>query len=150
MPSGTRPLPFLYSLWFLYLEPFSALSAAYLTYFRPATYLHMTNFPSSTSTALPPSTTHLSTHLAGLYLFFGLVGALVLRSTNDRKVWKALSWCMLGSDLVYVVGLWQVGGRDGEWVKAWTWDAVGWGNYGTTWWAFGMRVCFLMGVGLDR
>jgi hypothetical protein len=146
------PIPLLYRIWFHYLEPLCALNGAYLAYFQPSTYLHMTSFPSpSPTSATPPppaSTLHVSTHVAALYLFFTLAEILVTRSTNDRKVWKALFWSMLGSDLGYLVACWEVGGEGGEWVKPWMWDAVGWGNYGTTWLAFGIRLAFLGGIGL--
>lgn len=146
----TPSLPLLYHIWFLYLEPIFALNGAYLAYFQPSTYLHMTSFQSLSSSypTAPPSTIHVSIHVAALYLFFTLAEALVLRVTNDRKVWKALLLSMLGSDLVYVVGLWKASGGSGEWVRPWMWDGVGWGNYGTTWWALGMRLAFLGGVGL--
>ncbi|PGH05137.1 hypothetical protein AJ79_06885 [Helicocarpus griseus UAMH5409] len=145
MPTKT-PLP--YRLWFRYVEPLSALSGAYLAWFRPATYLQMTNAPSfdETSTVSELAAFALQ-QLASVFVFFGLAESLVLHVSNDLKVHRALVFSMIGSDLVWMSCMRGLGGDEWYWVQPWLWDSVGWGNFGVAWTGFILRVLFLAGVG---
>jgi hypothetical protein len=100
-------LPRLYSLFFLVLEPISALVGAYFAHFHPSTYLTLTTPLSPSPSSLPLSTTIALTQLANLYLLFTINEALVLRSTSDLRVWRTLLFGLLVADLGH---LWSVRG----------------------------------------
>jgi len=93
--------------------------------------------------------------LANLYLFFALNEALVLRSTNDKGVWRTVLSCLLVADLGHLWACRELGGSAnvaGEWFgyfwRVWEWNAMGWGNVGFVYLGMVMRVAFLMGVGM--
>ncbi|OAX81030.1 hypothetical protein ACJ72_04632 [Emergomyces africanus] len=144
-------IPFMYRLWFEYVEPLTALSGAYLAYFCPATYLRMTNAPGSlagTIPAIPPElATFVLKQLAAGFVFSGLAEAFVLHLTNDLRVYKALVFTMLAGDIVYLSSLRGMGGSAWYWVQPWLWDSIGWGNFGIAWIGFVLRALFLYEVG---
>ncbi|KAK9385506.1 hypothetical protein V1515DRAFT_607641 [Lipomyces mesembrius] len=145
-----------YRLYFLYVEPFLALSGAYLAIFRPELYLSMTvphkvMYPPTDS--LSPSnhllTTLLLTHISCLYVFFAFNEAVVLRCTNDLRVWKALlSTCLL-SDVGHLYANFIVAEPTVFW-NPWSWGSDEWGNLGTLWLGALLRVAFLWGLRIDR
>lgn len=148
-------IPRLYAIFFLYVEPFSALVGAYYAYFVPAVYLSLTSFPTQTLT--PTTTTNSSkpldlatttalAQLANLYLFFALNEALVLRSTTNLTVWRTLLFGLLVADVGH---LWSVSGfGSGVYTNPWQWNEMMWGNVGFVYMGAAMRICFLSGVGL--
>ena len=89
-------IPLIYRLFFLYIEPASALVGAYFAHFDQSSYLSLTHSSTATSLlSLTPASSQLPTgvsiimsQLANLYLLFALNEALVLRSTTDLRVWK--------------------------------------------------------------
>jgi len=149
MPPSRFPRP--YTLFFLYIEPISALVGAYYAHFDPAKYLALTSFPSSSSllSYSSPSivTTTILSQLANLYLLFALNEALVLRSTNDLRVWRTLLFGLLMADAGH---LWSVNGFGWSvYWRAWEWNEMMWGNLGFVYLGMAMRVCFLSGVGIS-
>ena len=156
------PLP--YQLFFLYIEPISTLIGAYFAHLDQATYTYLTANPyagatSITSTAAGTLPTLSSTHsvilsqLANLYLLFALNEGLVLRATNDRRVWRTLLFGLLVADLGHLWSCRAVAGLadSGDWSlywQAWRWNRMYWGNLGFVYLGATMRACFLMGVGL--
>jgi len=73
-PTGNFKLPAIYSWFFLFIEPVSALVGAYFAHFQQLEYLQMTHFassPSNTAT-IPLSTSIVLSQLANLYLLFAL------------------------------------------------------------------------------
>ncbi|KAK8114380.1 hypothetical protein PG999_006449 [Apiospora kogelbergensis] len=120
----TLPLP--YRLFFLVIEPISALVGAYYAHFRKADYLALTHPPTAPpSNAIPAGTSIVLSQLANLYLLFALNEALVLRSTSDFR---------------------RAGGRV-YWDVA-SWNAIDWGNVPFVYLGASMRLAFLLGVGL--
>ncbi|PGH07958.1 hypothetical protein GX51_01398 [Blastomyces parvus] len=155
MPT-VMPLPVLCRLWFQYVEPLTALGGAYLTYFRPATYLEMTHAPSFAATgraaaARTPPLTEVTTfalkQLSAAFVFLGLAEGLVLNSTSELRVYRAVVFAMLACDLVYMSSLRGLGGSEWYWVQPWVWDKAGWGNFGLTWLGILLRVLFFYDVG---
>lgn len=151
-PTKTRTaaafsLPLIYRLFFLIIEPISALVGAYYAHFNQDEYLTLTHAPSALS-PLPLGTTIAMSQLANLYFLFALNEALVLRSTSDLRVWKTVLFCLLIADLghLYTVrGL----GPDIYWSLA-KWNAIDWGNIPFVYLGAAMRVAFLANIGLGK
>ncbi|KAH8815890.1 hypothetical protein F5884DRAFT_199539 [Xylogone sp. PMI_703] len=150
-------LPAIYSLFFLSVEPLSALLGAYYAHFLPHTYLALTDAssapPSTSSSALPLATSTVLSQLANLYLLFALNEALVLRCSSDLRVWRTLLFGLLVADFghLYSVrelkgGLSTGGGR--VYWDVTSWNAMDWGNVGFVYLGATMRVCFLLGIGM--
>ena len=128
-----------------------------------------------TAAAVPTTTSVILTQLANLYLVFAINEALVLRATFDRKVWSAFLLGLLIADFghlwsVHLVG-WEV-----YW-RFWEWNIMYWGeslpllrfvwsrlvlsvcgllmtlgvvgNLGFVYVGATMRICFLLGVGIN-
>lgn len=120
-------IPLAYRLFFLYIEPVSALVGAYYAYFAPATYLSLTTFPSSSTSSPVPTPVDLATltalrQLANLYLLFAFNEALVLRSTSNIAVWRTLLFGLLVADLGH---LWSVSGFGWRvYTDFWAWNEM--------------------------
>lgn len=147
---GSFPLPRYYRLFFLLVEPISALAGFTMAFFKPQKYLSLTDHLSPiTSTApIPTSTNIVLLQLANLYLFFAFNEAFILRSTSDMRVWKTLIVGMLIADFGH---LWSVSGHvmgSGVYWKVWLWNAMDWGNVWFVYVGILSRICFLLGVGM--
>jgi hypothetical protein len=135
-----------YRLFFLIIEPISALAGAYMAYFQPANYLTLTTPLSPSPSDLPLSTSIVLTQLANLYLLFAINEGLVLRSTSDLRVWKTVLFGLLIADLGHLYSVKGLGVA-GYW-KIWEWNAMAWGNVGFVYAGALMRICFLSNVGI--
>ncbi|KAI0025010.1 hypothetical protein F4780DRAFT_775483 [Xylariomycetidae sp. FL0641] len=138
-------LPLPYRLFFLIIEPMSALVGAFYAHFRQSEYLSMTDALSAPQT-LPTGTSVVMSQLANLYLLFALNEALVLRATGDLYVWRTLLFGLLVADFGHLYAVSAVG----SWVF---WDvtrysAIDWGNVPFVYLGATMRLAFLCGVGL--
>ena len=93
-------IPLAYRLFFLYIEPISALVGAYYAAFKPTTYLDLLSPDSATSPSntLPAPTLSSLYQLANLYLLFALNEHLVLSSTTSLRTWRTLLFCLLIAD----------------------------------------------------
>lgn len=149
MSSPNFKLPAIYSVFFLVIEPISALAGAYFAHFQQASYLQMTHLASSStnSSDIPLSTSIALSQLANLYLLFALNEALVLRSTSDLRVWKTVLCGLLLADFGHLYSVRAVG-PEIYW-KAWNWNMMYWGNVGFVYVGATMRLAFLSGVGLN-
>jgi len=149
MPSPAFRLPIVYTTFFLFIEPFSALIGAYYANFRPLEYLQLTHeasAPSYTST-IPLSTSIVLCQLANLYLLFAINEALVLRSTSDLRVWKTVLFGLLLADFGHLYSVKGLGSQ--IYWAFWTWNKMDWGNLGFVYAGATMRILFLAGAGLD-
>lgn len=138
---------FIYRLFFLLLEPISALVGAFFCHFRQRNYLALLDVPSAPP-SVPTGTSVAMSQLANMYMFFALNEAVVLRSTPDLRVWRAVLAALLVADLGHLYSMRELGGRV-------YWDILGWniGDLGNVPWVYAgatMRVCFLAGVGLGE
>jgi hypothetical protein len=148
---------FPYKLFFLYIEPLSALGGAYYAHFMPKQYLHDLSLSSSRPAAHlvnMPITTQTSmalTQLANLYLLFALNEHLVLSSTNDLRTWKTLLFGLLVADFGHLYSMMPVSAAAGDYGvfwKVWEWNAMCWGSVAFVYMGALMRTMFLLGVGL--
>ncbi|KAI0455346.1 hypothetical protein F5B21DRAFT_194443 [Xylaria acuta] len=140
-------LPLIYRVFFLIIEPVSALVGAFYAHFRQDAYLRLTDASSApSSSAMPLGTSIVLSQLANLYLLFALNEALVLRCTGDLTVWKVVLLVLLVADFGHLL---SVGAR-GSWIY-WDftrWNAIDWGNVPFVYLGASMRIAFLSGIGL--
>ena len=114
-----------YRVFFLYVEPLSALIGAYYAYFQPQTYLDLTHHPSSPQPGnIPKSTQIVLTQLANLYFLFAINEALILRSTTDIKIWRTVLLCLLLADFGHLYSVGVLGAR--IYWDAMSWNAIPW------------------------
>jgi len=86
--------------------------------------------------------------LGNLYLFFFLVEALVLRSTTDLAVWRALLTAMLLADFGH---LWTVSPLGWEvYYDILNYNAIDWGNVPFVYVGAATRTAFLLGIGVEE
>ncbi|CAK7266549.1 hypothetical protein SEPCBS119000_002087 [Sporothrix epigloea] len=143
-------LPAVYRLFFLFIEPVSALAGAYFAYFRQNDYLNMTHAASAPAAAglgIPIVSNVVLSQLSNLYLLFAINEALVLRTTADRRVWRTLLFGLLVADLGHLYALRPLG-SDVYW-RIDQWNAMDWGNVPFVYLGAAMRTAFLFGVGLN-
>lgn len=137
-----------YRYFFLYIEPISALTGAYYSFFQQQTYLDLTHASSSPKDGIPVSTQVILAQLANLYFLFALNEALILRVTSDLKVWRAVLLCLLIADIGHLYSVRAVG-----WPVYWNvmgWNAIDWGNVGFVYAGAAMRLSFLSGFGVSK
>lgn len=150
-------LPLIYTIFFLFLEPISALVGAYYSYFDQAAYLnlldassHVSGADSTTSSAAASTlgTSVALSQLANMYFFFALNEAIVLRASPDIRVWRAVLFVLLIADLGHLFSLKELGLR--VYYDVGGWNASGWGNVPWVYAGATLRLCFLSGVGLGN
>ncbi|KAJ6788977.1 hypothetical protein PWT90_02573 [Aphanocladium album] len=145
-PTGFA-LPLLYRFFFLVLEPISALVGAYFCHLRQARYLELLDGPSAAAAGGPALGTSVAmSQLANMYLFFALNEAVVLRSTGDMRVWKAVLFVLLLADFGHLYSMKELGPQI-------YYNILGWnaGDLGNVPWVYAgatLRICFLAGVGM--
>ncbi|KAL9624204.1 MAG: hypothetical protein Q9160_001451 [Pyrenula sp. 1 TL-2023] len=123
------PYPLPYRLFLLYIEPLFTLSGAIAAFYFPTQYLSMTYAsPPSLAPTLSPGVHVVLRQLGNLYCAFALIEALVLRSTNDVKVWRALLLPLLIADFGHLLSVLPVG-KEVYW-EVGRWGAMDWGNLG--------------------
>ncbi|EIW76209.1 hypothetical protein CONPUDRAFT_158234 [Coniophora puteana RWD-64-598 SS2] len=148
----TPTIPFAYKLFFIYIEPISALAGAYYAALEPTAYLRDLSLPSAPAptSALGLGVTQQTTmalyQLANLYLLFALNEHLVLSSTQSLKTWRRLLFCLLVADFGHLATMAPLGAR--VFWAVYEWNAMVWGSVGFVYLGATMRMCFLRGVGV--
>ncbi|KAF5016943.1 hypothetical protein F66182_11213 [Fusarium sp. NRRL 66182] len=137
-----------YRIFFLVLEPISALVGAFYNHLRQKTYLTLLDAASAPAATVPLATSVAMSQLANMYLFFALNEALVLRSTADLRVWRTVLLVLLFADVGHLYSMYELG-------TGVYWDVAQWnvGDLGNVPWVYvgmSMRMCFLWGVGLGE
>ncbi|KAK6507196.1 hypothetical protein TWF481_005646 [Arthrobotrys musiformis] len=133
----------IYRLLFFYLEPLSSLGGAYLTHFTPQKYFSIV-IPGNTDPILT-NTQLLSSNLASSYVHFTIIEAVLLRTTNDRKVWRAAIFAMLVNDLIHLYALYVAREKEG---LGFMWNfgrREDWETFGPSYLPLVLRLCFLAG-----
>jgi hypothetical protein len=141
--------PFPYRIFFLYIEPISALAGAYYAAIHPSHYLLDLVKPTQgdITRTIPDTPTLMSlSQLANLYLLFALNEHLVLSSTSSLKTWRRLLFCLLVADLGHLATMIPAG-PEIFWNIS-KWNAMAWGSVGFVYFGAMLRFCFLAGVGL--
>ncbi|KAH7059004.1 hypothetical protein B0J12DRAFT_380748 [Macrophomina phaseolina] len=160
-PTTTKPspIPLPYRLFFTWIEPLSALFGAYLYLFAP-TFLLPSLIPTPLHPLLAsgpsPVETMLLWQVGSLYIVFFFVEFVFLRYAGSGRpdVWRIVVAAILfGSDWGHIWSFKVLGEAAGMRADWWWWPGAwerweDWGNLGTLWFGVGMRVAFLLGVGL--
>ncbi|KAF8507879.1 hypothetical protein JB92DRAFT_3089462 [Gautieria morchelliformis] len=142
-------IPFFpYKLFFLYIEPISALGGAIYAGLLPKTYLRDLTLTNNTPTPTAVTWPVLMTlyQLSNLYLLFALNEHLVLSSTDNIKTWKRLLCGLLIADFGHLLSLAPLG-FDVYW-RVWDWNAMMWGSVGFVYLGATTRMSFLLNLGL--
>lgn len=144
-------VPVVYRIFFLLIEPVSALVGAFYAHFRQRDYLLLTHAASApVFSPIPTGTSIVLSQLANLYLFFALNEAVVLRATSDLRVWKSVLFVLLLADLGH---LWSLKELGLEIYAPWNWDrwnAIDWGNIPFVYLGATLRLAFLADIGMPR
>ncbi|TBU58650.1 hypothetical protein BD310DRAFT_958775 [Dichomitus squalens] len=151
-------IPLAYRLFFLYIEPLSAIVGAIYAGGLPAQYLaYLTSSPTAaalTRIATPPTATLISLYqLSNLYLLFALNEHFVLKSTSSVRTWRALLFGLLTADfghLATMIPLAQEKGWAEVFLRFWAWNAMEWGSVGFVYAGASMRTSFLLGLGFGK
>lgn len=146
---GTEPpIPFLYRLLFLYLEPAGAFFGTAVNILDPLRYLQSLS-PTATAAAYSPLAQPIYDQLAAHLLFFSWSQAVVLRSTGDIRVWKALLFGMFLCDVLHLFASYRVLGPEVFFSPSlWRWEE--WVNFIMLYGPGGLRLAFCAGVGVRR
>jgi hypothetical protein len=142
--SSELKVPTFYRLFFLYIEPISALVGAYFAHFQPQTYLELTHAASAPPESIPLGTQVVLTQLANLYFLFAMNEALVLRSTTDLRVWKTLLFGLLVADFGHLYSVFGLGSE--VYWNVQQWSAMDWGNVAFVYAGATLRIAFLLGI----
>ena len=141
-------IPWLYTLFFLYIEPVATAAGAYAAHFTQSLYMRLTyTSPTAAFQAVTTTESIVLTQLANLYLVFAINEALVLRCTNDRRVWRTFLLGLLIADFGHLYSVHPLGWQ--FYYRFWEWNAIHWGNLGFVYIGAATRTAFLLGVGLD-
>ncbi|KAF9875285.1 hypothetical protein CkaCkLH20_07105 [Colletotrichum karsti] len=140
-----RVVPWAYRIFFLAIEPISALVGAYFAHFQQDKYLSLTHAASKPG-VIPQGTGIVLSQLANLYLLFALNEAFVLRATNDIRVWKTVLFVLLIADLGHLYTVRSLGPE--VYYDFTKWNAIDWGNVPFVYLGASMRTAFILNVGL--
>ena len=144
-------IPFPYRIFFLYIEPISALAGMYYAAIHPNDYLLdlVSPIQSDFSRAALDTPTRMTLfQLSNLYLLFALNEHLVLSSTSSMKTWKRLLFSLLVADFGHLASMIPAG-TEIFWNVS-KWNAMAWGSVGFVYLGASLRLCFLAGVGLEH
>ena len=140
-------IPFPYILFFHWIEPVATLAGAYYAWLQPTEYLSLTHAVSAPGLlGLPVGTKVALRQLGNLYVAFALNEALVLRATNDLKVWRVFLLVLLIADFGHLFGCFPLGFK--TYYDFANWNAMAYGNYLFVYFGAATRICFLCGIGM--
>jgi hypothetical protein len=138
-------IPFIYRLCHLWLEPCAALGGTYQLAFAPQ--LYHTFMPQTAQYS--PASQLIYTQLAVMYLFLAAIEAVVLRVTTELRVWKAVLFVVLLSDIGHVYALWMEMGTHVFFTPA-LWTAKDGVSMLTYLLPAILRIAFMLDVGLPE
>ncbi|KAH7136083.1 hypothetical protein B0J11DRAFT_178284 [Dendryphion nanum] len=140
-------IPAFYRLVFLYIEPISTLVGAIHAHYFQHEYLGLTHAASAPlpGSAIPISTSIVLTQLANLYLLLCINEALLLRATQDLKVWKTFLFGLLVADVGHLYSV-SPAGLAIYW-QFWSWNAIDWGNIAFVYFLILVRIALFAGLG---
>ncbi|KAM5353349.1 hypothetical protein ACJZ2D_016748 [Fusarium nematophilum] len=136
-------IPFAYRALFLYFEPIGALVGALFLHFRPASFLDAM----APAAKYAPDNQIIYDQLAGTYILFAFNEAIILRTTNDLRVWREILIGILVCDAIHLYGSWAALGGRVFWDPC-TWRPADWVNLVSLWGQAAVRLAFMAGVGL--
>ncbi|KAF2029611.1 hypothetical protein EK21DRAFT_89697 [Setomelanomma holmii] len=144
--SNTSIHPF-YHFYFTTFDPTTLLLTVLSCIFTPKSLLDL--IVPTPARPLPPLEAALVYQTAGLYGFMGIMFAVLLRSTNDIKVWRIVEGATLAVDVSLLGVLLVVLDMQGR-LGLGEWRASEIVNAGFVVWCVILRASFLMGVGVGE
>ena len=141
-------IPFLYRFVFLYLEPAGAFFGTIINILDPLRYLQSLS-PTATASAYTPLTQPIYDQLAAHLLFFSWSQAVVLRSTGNMRVWKALLFGMFLCDILHLFASYRILGPKVFFSPSlWRWEE--WVNFIMLYGPGGLRLAFCVEIGVRK
>ena len=131
---------------FLYFEPLAALNGAFITLFRPVSYLQIMS-PLATPSTYSPLDQPVYDQLAALLVLFAWCQAVVLRVTTDIRVWKSLLFGMFLCDVLHLYAAYRILGPQ-VFFDPRRWRAEEWVNFVMLYGPGALRLGLCLGVGL--
>ncbi|KAF2630899.1 hypothetical protein BU25DRAFT_334805 [Macroventuria anomochaeta] len=140
--SASRTIPSFYRIFFTIIDPIICLWGAYMDFFDPRMVL------SSHILADTPDTGHIMIlkQRGGGMLNFGFMSAILLRYTQDIKIWHIVEIGLLMTDLAYFPAVYGALKSQGR-VLPETWRAEDWGSLVVTGTVTLVRLAFLARIG---
>ena len=153
MASGAAeqpPIPLLFRVFFTTLEPITALVGWYFAHFQQRHYLSLaTHTPYNIQEEPDPGCAVALRQLANMYLLFAINEALVLRATNDRRVWAALLFGLLVADVGHLWSL-RVLDLDHLYYTVTEWNPMDVGSIGIVYVGMAFRLSFFASLAAGR
>ncbi len=145
---SNKSIPLIYRIFFLYIEPVAtALGAIYALdlFGLQDDYMLLTYATSTGVLGVSTRESIVLNQLANMYFVFALNEALVLRATNDVRVWRILLLGLLIADFGHLYSVHPIGVN--VYYEFWNWSSMYWGNLGFVYVGAAMRTGFLLGAG---
>ena len=144
---GPVTIPFLYRLVITTIEPLFAINGAMQCVGYPSVYMSVMT---RGGVAFAPPMRFLHTQLAGAWLYFAFVEAVVLRVFNDdERLWRLLAMGMLLSDMAWCHSAAQAVGGWTIWSNWTAWTAEDHFMFWTSAPITVMRICIVLGIGQE-
>ncbi|MCJ1310082.1 hypothetical protein MMC25_003743 [Agyrium rufum] len=146
-------IPFPYVVLLTILEPLAALNGALIAHFTPAAYLnYFTPFPTTLQRTFNTTYQPLASQVAACYLLFTFNEAVVLRLTDDVRVWKGIVLGILICDLGHLWATYEAlqAGLGGGFWSLGGWRFEDWVNTGMILGPGLVRILFLLEVGFRK
>ena len=143
-----------YRLFFIYIEPISALVGSYYAAGEPSYYLSLLSAKGVYKHLhLLEVPTLISLYqLSNLYMLFAFNEHFVLSSTSSLRTWRALLFCLLIADFGHLATMIPLAAEKGwaeVFVNFWEWNAMEWGGVGFVYAGALSRILFLLGLGVQ-
>jgi len=138
-------IPLAYSALFLYFEPLAAIFGAITSHFSPELFLNTM----SPTAVYAPSNQVVFDQVAATYTLFAFNEAVVLRVTDDIRVWKAILLGILLCDVIHLYASYIALGPAVFWDPR-LWRPEDMVNLGMLWGQGVIRIAFLLDVGLAK
>lgn len=146
MAASTLPhVPLVYIVFFLFLEPFFALTGAVLAHFDAPSFLNTF----SESAVYTPASQVIFDQLAATYVLFAFNQAVLLRVAKDLRVWKTVLLGIVLCDVLHLYASWSEIGSAVFWNPG-MWRMEDWTNFGLLYGPMGLRLAFIMEVGFEK
>ncbi|KAJ3497357.1 hypothetical protein NLG97_g1968 [Lecanicillium saksenae] len=144
---ATATVPFVIRFILTVFEPLSALNGAWMCLHNPGSYLTI-----MTRNAFPftKSETFMYTTVAGSWIYFAFIEAVVMRLFDDLRLWRYLCAGILINDAIYCHAIAQAVGGWAVWLDVASWTKDDHMVFWATWPLIIIRVMVVLGVGLKK
>ncbi|KOS22368.1 hypothetical protein ESCO_001624 [Escovopsis weberi] len=127
------------------VEPIAAVTGAAICLLKPHSY---TELMTQGLGAYASDTKFLYTTIAGAWLHFAFIEAVVMRAYDDLRLWRMCCAAMVLSDLLYCLSAIEAVGGWAVWSQFGNWTAHDWTVMLGTVPPASIRLCILLGIGM--